>query len=177
MAPAAMQYTPDPMAEASSPAGSSTGKLVSEVMTRGVLTVRPDQPVDDAVAVIVDQVITSVPVVDGDLRCVGIVSESDVLGRKGRVVADIMTRDVVTVDEDTPLEDAAEVFLTRRIRRLPVMRQGRLVGVLTRADLLRHVRETRWVCEWCGLSESGVRPPNACPDCGGTTWQLITERR
>ncbi|MFN2569423.1 MAG: CBS domain-containing protein [Candidatus Dormibacteria bacterium] len=152
-------------------------KLVSDVMTRDVLTVGPDQSVDDAVAVIVDNVITSVPVVDLEHHCVGIVSESDLLGKPGSAVRDIMTRDVVTVEERCSLDDAAEVFLTRRIRRLPVIRDGRLVGVLTRADLLRHVRETRWVCEWCGTTESGVRPPNACPVCGGTTWHLVAERR
>jgi len=165
------------MSEVTPDSRAAKGKMVSEVMTPNVLTVGPDQPADDAVAVIVDHVITSVPVVDGEHRCIGIVSESDILGKPGHTVGDIMTRDVVTVEESCSLDEAAEVFLTRRIRRLPVIRDGRLVGVLTRADLLRHVRETRWVCEWCGTTESGVRPPNACPACGGTTWQFITERR
>lgn len=172
-----MDYTARPMPEAPSPAGSTSGKRVSEIMSRGVLTVGPEQPIDDVVAVIVDHVITSVPVVDDDLRCIGIVSESDVLGRRGRVVADIMTRDVLTVEEASSLEEAAELFLTRRIRRLPVIRDGTLVGVLTRADLVRHVRETRWICEWCGTAEIGVRPPNACRACGGMTWGLIAEGR
>lgn len=146
-------------------------------MTRGALTVGPDQNIDAVVAVIVDHVITSVPVVDDDLHCVGIVSESDVLGKRGSLVREIMTRDVITVEADSALDEAVELFLTRRIRRLPVVKDGRLAGVLTRTDLLRHVRETRWVCEWCNTSERGVRPPNACPACGGTTWQLIAESR
>jgi CBS domain-containing protein len=151
--------------------------LVSDVMTREVLTVAPEQPVDAAVSLIVEHRITGVPVVDGERRCVGIVSESDVLGKRGRTVGEIMTRDVIAVDEDVTLAEAAETLLTRRIRRLPVTRDGRLVGILTRMDLLRFFGQTHWACQWCGHTERGLRPPNACPSCGGETWTFTVEAR
>jgi CBS domain-containing protein len=151
--------------------------LVSEVMTRDVLTVRPTDPVEAAVNLIVDHRITGVPVVDDEGRCVGIVSESDVLSRRGRTVGEIMTTEVIAVEEDTSLAEAAETLLTRRIRRLPVTRNGRLVGILTRMDLLRRYAQTRWTCRWCGHTERGLRPPNACPECGGEDWQFTVETR
>ncbi len=81
-----------------------------------------------------------------------------------------MTRDVITTNESATLDSAAETMLTRRIRRLPVTRDGKLVGILTRADLLRHVRHTHWTCDWCGTTVTGLRRPNACPQCGGESW-------
>ena len=153
------------------------GTLVSEVMTVGVLTVKPTQDVDAAVDIIVDRVITGVPVVDDDGVCIGIVSESDVLSKHGNTVADVMTAGVISVEDDATLEEATEIMLTRRIRRLPVLHDGKLVGILTRADVLRRVRTTHWVCEWCKAAERGVRPPNACPSCGGESWQLTVEER
>lgn len=146
-------------------------------MTREVLTVTPDQPVDAAVSLIVEHRITGVPVVGEDRRCVGIVSESDVLGKRGRTIADIMTTDVVSVEEDVTLAEAAEILLTRRIRRLPITHEGRLVGLLTRMDLLRYFAQTHWACQWCGHTERGLRPPNACPSCGGETWRFTVEVR
>ena len=77
--------------------------------------------------------------VDDEHHILGIVAESDVLGKRGQTVDDVMTRDIITTGEATTLDSAAEIMLTRRIRRLPVVRDGRLVGILTRADLLRHV--------------------------------------
>src|SRR5947209_4214967 len=91
---------------------------VTEIMTRDVLTVRPEDPAAAAVEIIVDHVITGVPVVDEQGRCVGIVSESDILSKRGATVADLMTRDVVSVDQNASLEDAAQELLARRIRRL-----------------------------------------------------------
>jgi CBS domain-containing protein len=158
---------------------STTGHTtrVSEVMTVKVLTVKPDQPADAAVDIIVDHVITGVPVVDEDNRCIGIVSESDVLSKTGKTVSDVMTASVISVEENATLEEATEILLTRRIRRLPVTRDGKLVGILTRADVVRRVRHTHWVCEWCQNEERGLRPPNACTSCGGESFHLVAEER
>ena len=150
---------------------------MASAMVRDVLTVRPDQPVDDAAAIIVEKRITGLAVVDAENRCVGIVSESDVLSKRGETIGDVMTTDVISVDEATPLDQAAEIMLTSRVRRLPVIRDGALVGLLSRADLVREFRATRWVCAWCSREEAGLRPPNACPGCGGETFNLSGERR
>jgi CBS domain-containing protein len=143
---------------------------VADVMVGNVLVVHSGDSVDDAVRLIVDSGITGVPVVDEEHHVIGIVAESDILGKSGQTVDDVMTRDVITTDETTTLDAAAEAMLTRRIRRLPVVRGGRLVGILTRADLLRHVRRTHWTCDWCATNVIGLRRPNACPQCGGESW-------
>lgn len=147
-------------------------------MTRDVRTVRVEDAVEAAVDIIVEMRVTGVPVVDGAAHCVGVVTESDILGKRGATVGEIMTRDAVTVDEDVSLAEAAEIMLTRRIRRLPVVRgDGTLVGLVTRMDLVRYFGQTRWTCEWCGHSERGLRPPNACPSCGGESWRFTVEAR
>jgi CBS domain-containing protein len=147
-------------------------------MTRDVKTVHAGDPVEAAVAIIVERRITGVPVVDDEGRCIGVVTESDILGKRGHTVAEIMTADAVTVEEDVSLAEAAEIMLTRRIRRLPVVRGDRtLVGLLTRMDLVRWFGQTHWACEWCGTAERGLRPPNACPQCGGESWRLTVEER
>ena len=143
---------------------------VADVMVANVLVVHSGDSIDDAVRLIVDSRITGVPVVDDEHRVLGIVAESDVLGKRGRTVDDVMTANVITTDETTSLVSAAETMLTRRIRRLPVVRDGRLVGILTRADLLRHVSHTHWTCDWCATTVLGLRRPNACPQCGGESW-------
>jgi CBS domain-containing protein len=143
---------------------------VADVMVANVLVVHSGDSIDDAVALIVDSRITGVPVVDEGHHILGIVAESDVLGKPGRTVDEVMTRDVITTDENATLDSAAEIMLTRRIRRLPVARDGKLVGILTRADLLRHVRHTHWTCDWCATTVIGLRRPNACPQCGGESW-------
>ncbi|MDQ6848043.1 MAG: CBS domain-containing protein [Candidatus Dormibacteraeota bacterium] len=143
---------------------------VADVMVSNVLVVHSGDSIDDAVALIVDSRITGVPVVDEEHHILGIVAESDVLGKLGQTVDEVMTRDVITTTEEATLDSAAEIMLTRRIRRLPVARDGRLVGILTRADLLRHVRHTHWTCDWCANNVIGLRRPNACPQCGGESW-------
>jgi CBS domain-containing protein len=156
-----------PPASGASDPGAIT---VADVMVSNVLVVHSGDSVDDAVRLIVDSHITGVPVVDADHRILGIVAESDILGKSGRTVDEVMTRDVISTEETTRLDAAAEEMLTRRIRRLPVVRDGKLVGILTRADLLRHVRRTHWTCDWCATFVIGLRRPNACPQCGGESW-------
>lgn len=157
--------------------GDPVAITVADVMVSNVLVVHTGDSVDDAVRLIVDSRITGVPVVDDHHHILGIVAESDVLSKRGQTVDEVMTRDVLTTTESQSLDSAAEMMLTRRIRRLPVVRDGRLVGILTRADLLRHVRHTHWTCDWCGTTVLGLRPPNACPQCGGETWTFVTVPR
>lgn len=145
---------------------------VAEVMVANVLVVHSGDSIDTAVRLIVDSRITGLPVVDDQQRILGIIAESDVLGKRGRIVDDVMTRDVITTGHGTTLDSAAEIMLTRRIRRLPVVEDGRLVGMLTRTDLLRHVRQTHWTCDWCAATGIGLGRPNACARCGGESWTL-----
>jgi CBS domain-containing protein len=126
-------------------------------MTQPVFTVRTTDPIEGAAALLSDRRITAVPVIDGDGRLVGIVSEGDLLrdrvpedptahlrpvpaihGRP-RVVAEVMTRDVVTAWLDEDVSDVAHTMLKRNVRSIPVLDEGRLVGIISRRDLLRTV--------------------------------------
>jgi CBS domain-containing protein len=167
---ATRHYTQMDMREGQLGGRDATAITVADIMVANVLVVHSGDSIDDAVALIVDSRITGVPVVDDEHHILGIVAESDVLGKPGRTVDEVMTRDVITTTEKATVDSAAEIMLTRRIRRLPVTRDGKLVGILTRADLLRHVRHTHWTCDWCATTVIGLRRPNACPQCGGESW-------
>ena len=137
----------------------------SDIMTPDVITARPDTPLDALVRTLLDRRISAVPVLDGN-DVVGMVSEGDLLRRPelgtapvrprwllllgfpdreaaayvrthGRTAGEVMSRPVVSVAEQTPVEEVAALMDRHRIKRLPVLRAGRLVGIVTRADLLR----------------------------------------
>jgi CBS domain-containing protein len=111
-----------------------------DVMSRPVYTARPDDPVEQAAALITGRKITSLPVVDpaGDL--VGVVSESDLLPHQGAarpvVVADVMTEDVVVAAPREDLAEVAKAMLDYDVRCVPVMEGPELVGVVSRRDIL-----------------------------------------
>jgi CBS domain-containing protein len=77
--------------------------------------------------------------VDGAGRVLGMVSELDLISRHGATAADIMTSQVTSVGEDTDLEDVARLFVGQRLRRVPVLADGRLVGIVSRSDVLRGI--------------------------------------
>lgn len=138
---------------------------VADVMSRAIVTVMPGHSVRHAAQMMLDHKVSGVPVVDGDGQLVGILTEGDLLRRveygltgsrphwieavsaEGAArdfvkshswrVADVMSKPVVAVTEDTSLADVAAMFGTRGIKRAPVVRDGRLVGIVSRADLLR----------------------------------------
>jgi CBS domain-containing protein len=135
-----------------------------DVMTTKVATVGPDMPINAIAALLLERHISAVPVIDDDRRILGIVSEGDLMRRgeterrpswwlaafsnaeelareftktRGIRAKDVMTREVLTVTEETPIATIAELLEKRRIKRVPVVRDGRIVGIVSRADLLR----------------------------------------
>jgi CBS domain-containing protein len=137
-----------------------------DVMTADVVTVSPEARVEEIARLMVEHHISAVPVVDARGRLAGIVSEGDLVRRietgtagtrawwlelladpatlaldyvktHGRRAADVMTRTVVTVEEDASLADVARLLEGRHIKRVPVVREGRVVGIVSRADLVR----------------------------------------
>ena len=112
--------------------------LVVERMTRPPVTITGGATVEQALALIEDQEIRHLPVVDAEETLVGILSEKDLLrAPSGDLVESVMTRDVITVTEYTPLEEAARVMADHKISSLPVMRNGRLVGIITETNLFK----------------------------------------
>ncbi len=135
-------------------------------MVRDVITVDPDMRVDQAVKLLTEHDISALPVVDEDGKVVGIISEADLIRRAeigtekhrpwwlesmtaasalaadftkshGKKVGEIMTTDVVSVSEETPLGEIAELFERKRIKRVPVVVDGRLVGIVSRSNLIQ----------------------------------------
>jgi CBS-domain-containing membrane protein len=136
-----------------------------DVMTTDVIAVGPDTDIREAARLLVQHHISAVPVIDKTGKLAGIVSEGDLMRRPesgterrpswwlsiflgpeeqthayvkshGRRAADVMTSNVITVDEHTPLEQVASVLERYRIKRVPVTRDGKVVGIVSRADLL-----------------------------------------
>jgi CBS domain-containing protein len=140
--------------------------IASDVMTRNVISVPPDATVADAVALMLDRGISGLLVVDHGGTLAGIVTEGDLLrrdelgtGRRrswwlrliaspgrqaadftrthGRRVSDVMTQDVISVTVTSPLEEIVAIMEEHRIKRVPVLDGNKIVGVVSRADLLR----------------------------------------
>jgi CBS domain-containing protein len=145
---------------------------VKEVMTRNVITFREDTPVDEIATTLASKHITGAPVIGRDGHVTGIVSEVDVFSKKGKVARDIMSSHVITVSEDTGIDEAARLLIGERIRRVPVIKHGKMVGLLSRSDVLDFFATTRWTCSVCGRWERGLEMPERCHSCSSTNIHL-----
>jgi acetoin utilization protein AcuB len=149
--------------------------LVKERMTRNPLFIRPDTPVTEAQEMMKSQKIHHLPVLDREERLVGIVTEKDLLYASPSVattlsvyemtsllarlkVDRVMTRNVVTIAETVPLEEAARIMADRKIGGLPIMRGKTLVGLITESDLFRIF------IELFGARQKGVRVTVTIPN-------------
>ena len=117
---------------------AARASLAGEIMTVDPITIRPDAPAREAAELLAFHGISGLLVCEQE-RLVGVVSEADVIGRTGATVAEIMTRDVISVPESMPIHDVATLLHERRIKRVPVVRDGRPIGVISRADLVRWI--------------------------------------
>jgi acetoin utilization protein AcuB len=121
---------------------------IGEIMTAPVLTVGAGEPASDAIAWMRDANVRHVPVVAGT-EVIGVASERDLGGphggatRKGHTVGDLMHRDPVLASPDLDVRAAAAMVRERRIGCLPVVEEGRLVGIVTRSDLLEALAHLR----------------------------------
>jgi CBS domain-containing protein len=113
---------------------------ISEVMTHEVVAVPPAASLKDAARLLAAHGISGLPVVEGR-AVLGVISETDIVecetGDLHRLVVDAMSSPAVTVDSDWAVADAAKVMLAKGVNRLPVLERGKLVGIVTRADLVR----------------------------------------
>ncbi len=117
-----------------------------DYMSPGPVTVTPDTDIHRAMRILRENQITGAPVVDDRGDLVGILAEKDCFKvaftssyhrEPGGWVSEFMSRDVQTVDADAEIIEVAEMFLKSRYRRFPVLANGRLIGLISRADILR----------------------------------------
>jgi CBS domain-containing protein len=139
-----------------------------DIMTPDPLTLTPESTVHDAAALLAEHRISGAPVVTSDGSIVGIISEFDLIARTGTNVREVMTRDVVSVNDTAQLDRVRALLVTQRLKRVPVVDDaGRLVGLISRADLVRELAY-RWQCRRCGNLVRARRPPDGCPKCGAS---------
>jgi len=113
--------------------------VAKDIMTGQVISVSPATSVRHLAALLIKNQISGAPVVDKNGKIVGIVSEADILAKKGKDVKSIMSKTIISVTETTPVEEIARLMATHKIKRLPVMRDGRIVGIVSRADIVNAI--------------------------------------
>jgi acetoin utilization protein AcuB len=159
--------------------------LVRELMTHNPVIVHPDTSVPDALRLMRERKVRRLPVVDSHGRLVGIVSDKDLLWASpspattlavweipdllGKLkIEKVMTHEVITVSEKTPLEEAARIMADKKIGGLPVMQGPDLVGIITETDLFKSLLEL------LGGRRSGVRIAVAVPAVKGELSKITT---
>ncbi|MCD6268223.1 MAG: hypothetical protein B5M49_04930 [Thermotoga sp. 4484_232] len=156
--------------------------LVRDVMTRNLITVDPETSFTDALKIMRENKIRRLPVLENG-KLVGIVTEKDILYASPSKattldvwelhyllsklkIREIMTRDVVTIQEDTPVEEAAKIMVDNKIGALPVMKGDELVGIITETDIFKVF------LEMFGARKKGVRYTFKVPNVPGTFAKL-----
>lgn len=158
---------------------------IANMMTRNVASISRDAPVHEAAELMLEKNVSAVPVIDDERRVVGIVSEADLMRRAeigterrwsawqrfaadperaaaeylktyGRCAKDVMTSPVVTISDEASLPDLVRVLERHKVKRVPVVRDGKLVGIISRADILREFLKSR--------TEAGATAPQPASD-------------
>lgn len=157
--------------------------LVGERMSHPVITIHPELPIQDALNLMYKEYLRRLPVVDKKGKLVGIVSERDLLHASpsdatslsvwelnyliSKITVDrIMTKEVTTITEDTPLEEAARLMADGKVGCMPVLRGDDVVGIITETDLFKVFLEL------LGAREPGVRLSVLLPDVPGELAKL-----
>lgn len=127
---------------------------VQDYMTRQLVTFKPDQTMDDVIAILLKKNISGGPVVDDDNNLVGIISEGDCLKEVVRgkytnspnqsgLVSERMITDVKTMAPEMNVLEASRMFLDLKLRRFPVMKKGKLLGQISQRDIMRAVHNLK----------------------------------
>jgi CBS domain-containing protein len=157
-----------------------------DVMVQDVVTVGPDEDVAKALQLLVDHDISALPVVDGERRVIGILSEADLLHREkigtekhrawwleavtpasvlaldyakshGRKVVELMSENIISADENTSLSELANILEKNRIKRVPILKDGKLVGIVSRSNLIQALASAPSQPENDQLADRGIR--------------------
>jgi len=117
-----------------------------DIMTSQVICIHKDTPIYEAIKLMVDNNITGIPVIEDDMTIAGILSEQDVLRlyntyekEKDRTVNDFMTQPAIHFEENEYVIDICHCLINNSIRRVPVTSNGKVVGVISRSDILKRI--------------------------------------
>jgi len=121
-----------------------------DIMTTSVISIKKDVPIYDAIELMLDNKISGIPVVDDDMFLIGILSERDVLrlfyesqDGEGLTVDEFMTQPAVHFDEQESLLDICDCLCDNYFRRVPVTSKGKLVGIVSRVDIIKDILKLR----------------------------------
>src|SRR5436190_10746447 len=118
--------------------------IARDIMTRKVYTIRPEASAQAAAQLLDQHRISGLPVVEEGNDIIGIVTEADIISKvdkEGLRVSDIMSIEVTSVNEETPVSEIALLLTERKIKRVPVVQDGKLVGIVSRADIVHAVAQ------------------------------------
>jgi CBS domain-containing protein len=118
--------------------------IARDIMTRTVATIHPEASAQEAAQLLYQKRISGAPVVDADDNIIGIITEADIISkvnREGLRVADIMSHEIIAVGEEAPVNEIAALLTERKIKRVPVVCDGKLVGIVSRADIVHAVAQ------------------------------------
>jgi acetoin utilization protein AcuB len=159
--------------------------LVRERMSAQPVTITPDTPITEALRIMRQNEVRRLPVLDPNGQLAGIVSEKDLLYASPSpatslsiyemhymlsrlLVSELMTKDVITVSPDTPVEEAARIMADHKIGGLPVIEDGKLVGIITETDVFTVL------LEMLGAREKGLRLTVEIPERKGEMARITT---
>ena len=115
-----------------------------DIMTRKVISIHPSASAQEAAQLLYCKRISGLPVVDDLGTIIGIITEADIISkvdREGLSVGDIMCSELIAVDEETPVNEIASMMTERHIKRVPVVCEGKVVGIVSRADIVHAVAQ------------------------------------
>jgi len=107
-----------------------------DIMTREIITVGPAMTIKSLAMTLIKNQISGAPVAGKNGKIIGVVSEADIVAKKGKDVKAIMSKKIISVAEETAIEKIAELMTTHNIKRVPVMRGEEVVGIVSRADIV-----------------------------------------
>ena len=119
------------------------------IMTTDIISVNRQTQIYEAIRALVENNITGLPVVNDDMTLAGILSEKDVLSLlyniedKAGKVEDFMTKGIVSFNEEDSLIDIAECLIKSNFRRVPILSEGKLVGIISRKDIIAYILKLR----------------------------------
>ena len=107
-----------------------------DIMTRDIITVSPTMSTRNLAMTLIKNQISGAPVAGRNGKIIGVVSEADIVAKNGKNVKAIMSKKIISIAEETAVEEIARLMMTEKIKRVPVMRGDNVVGIVSRADIV-----------------------------------------